>query len=130
MRDCTAELATQLEVPSALVLIIRSVGEDGEFVEREVRPRPISVEILQTQNAFDEAPNIRGQVKRWSVKGVSKRYTREELARQDYDYIIRQSGSIDVVCRLSEIKLQTLTWDLILEQKLGEQQWGNNVRRY
>lgn len=119
LRDCAASIASALNVPTAKSVVVK--GDSKEF---RITPDPIVTEVSQTEEQFDSIPSMSGQAKTFSVKGVSKKYSVTQLDRHELEYLI--DGEIK--CELKEIKENSLTWDLILVQKIGKQRWSNQRR--
>ena len=117
LRDSMPDIAIAFKISSLKKFYIRRRENNGLTVE-QVTPTPVIEEVsLELKNVAD-LNSLKGASKVFQVKGVSKRYTRLQLESEFVDFEIEG----DIQCQLIDIKENTLSWDLRLEQKLGEQQ--------
>ncbi len=117
LRDSLPIVATAFGISSLKRFYIHRRENNGLVVE-EVIPTPVIEEITLELKNVEDLNSLKGASKVFQVKGVSKTYQRIELESEFVDFEIE--GGIQ--CQLIDIKENTLTWDLRVEQKLGEQQ--------
>lgn len=113
LRDRAAKRASAFSVPSAWTLHRRVDGQEKFLIQ----PNPIIREISQLPEVFGEIRQTEGIVKKYRVEGISKCYKREELEYRNIDFLINDT----IVCQLFEIIDQPISWNLILEQRIGDQ---------
>lgn len=123
-RDRAADRATKFGLPNirSLIIVTRLPGEDKYL---EIKPTPTINELGTDSQAIDGLNRVSGAVKTYEVKGISRSYTKEQLEHQAVDYIIDgklKFGEIisGTLCRLTKITEQTLTWEMTLEERIGE----------
>lgn len=127
LRDRVAKLATNFGIPNVRSLFIRTRTQDGDTSYLEVIPIPIITEISNSQDRMNGISGLSGAAQFFDVKGVSRKYTLQQLEYEAVDYII--DGRLDthgqlqggIICQLVSITENSITWDLRLQQKLGEQ---------
>lgn len=124
LRDRSAERATKFGLPTirSLIIVTRLPGEDKYL---EIKPTPVITTLGTENQPIDGLNRVSGAVKTYEVKGISRRYTQEQLEHQVVDYIIDgklKFGELisGTLCRLTKLTEQTLTWDMTLEERIGE----------
>jgi len=117
LRDSLPSVAVAFNVSSLKKFYICRRENNGTVVE-EVIPTPVIQEVTLELKTVEDLNSLKGMSKVFEVKGVSKKYQRIQLESESVDFEIE--GGIQ--CQLIDIKENTITWDLRLEQKLGEQQ--------
>ena len=124
LRDRSAERARKFGLPNvrSLTIVTRLPGEDRYL---EIKPTPIINELSIQNQAIDGLNRVSGAVRTYEVKGISRRYTQEQLEHQAVDYIIDgkfKFGELisGTLCRLTKLTEATLTWDMTLEERIGE----------
>lgn len=128
LRDAAAGRAADYGVPSVRSLILATRTAEGIRYER-IAPDPVVELQRQSPEAIAAIGAVEGQVARYRVRGVSRRYARDTLETQATDYYLDgeiRGGELvgGVLCELAEpIQERTTTWDLILKRKIGEQRW-------
>lgn len=125
LRDYAAPLAAKLAVPTTRSLIIRRrEGKDTSYIE--IQPQPNITTAYPKIEAIYGVGNLQVITGDFEVKGVSRKYTRSQLIGTRIDYIIDgllQNNTVvgGMTCDLVTISENTLTWDLVLRQRIGEQ---------
>jgi hypothetical protein len=120
LRDSIPAVATKFNVSSLKKFYICRRQNNG-FVTEEVIPTPVTQEITLELKTVEELNSLKGMSRVFQIKGISKKYARIQLESEFVDFeIVDVEGSIK--CQLIDIKENTLTWDLRVEQRLGEQQ--------
>jgi hypothetical protein len=117
LRDSLPPVATAFNISSLKKFYICRRENNGLVIE-EVLPTPMVEEITLELKNVEDLNSLKTASKVFQIKGVSKKYERIQLESEFIDFQIE--GGID--CQLIDIKENTLTWDLRVEQKLGEQQ--------
>lgn len=125
LRDYAAPLAVELCIPSARSLIIRR-RESRNTNYLKVEPLPTITTAYPKIEGFDGIGSVQVITGDFEVKGVSRKYMRSQLVGSRIDYVIDgilQDGVVNggMICDLVTITENTLTWDLVLRQKIGEQ---------
>lgn len=125
LRDYIAPLAGELGIPTTRSLIIRR-RESRNTTYLKVEPLPIITTAHPRIEGFDGIGSVQVITGDFEVKGVSRKYTRSQLVGSRIDYVIDgilQDGVVNggMICDLVTITENTLTWDLVLRQKIGEQ---------
>lgn len=124
LRDRGATLASKFGVPNvrSLVIITREENEDRYL---EIEPHPIINEVRSENQEVEGLKSVTGITKTFEVKGISRKYSREQLEHHAIDYII--DGKVKfgklisgITCRLISLNEQTTTWEMTLEQRIGE----------
>lgn len=127
LRDrISGELATDLGLPSARELVIRRRDTESKNITYEqILPRPIIVTVYPRTEGIAGIDNLLVAAGDYEVRGVSRVYPRSHLVGSRIDYAI--DGEIvngvltkGILCELISITESTLTWDLILREKVGE----------
>lgn len=124
LRDRSASLAPSFGVPNlrSLIIVTRLPGEERYL---EIKPLPV-INLLDTNNQEIEGlGNVTGVTRTYEVKGISRRYSREQLEHEAIDYVIDgklKFGELihGTLCRLIRLTEQTITWDMTLEERQGE----------
>jgi hypothetical protein len=118
LRDRISPLADKFGIPTVRTLIIRTrTSIDTSFLE--ITPKPVIKEISPEK---DETPmrSIQGVSRKFSVKGISRRYTQEQLQYLAVDYLV--DGYDGIPCQFVSLVANALTWDLEIEEKITEPQ--------
>lgn len=121
VRDSLSPIAQTFNISSLKKIYIHRRENNGTTVE-EILPTPVIQEINLELKTVENLASLKGVSKVFEVKGISKKYQRIQLESEAVDFEI-QGG---ILCQLIDIKENTLTWDLRVEQKLGEQQIYHN----
>ena len=102
------------------------------FTFIQVSPDPIINELDPNVEPIVRLPAIQGGLKIFEVKGIPARYPRRLLEHESIEYIVdgkltdNGTGVFDIfegtLCHLQGIRQNATTWDLVLQQPIGEQQ--------
>ena len=112
-------------------LILRIRNPVGLFSFIQIKPDPIVNELDPNIEPITRLPAVQGGLRLFEVKGVSAQYSRQILQYEAIEYIldgklVKGYGTSDdvidgTVCHLKGIRENTTTWDLTLQQPIGEQ---------
>ena len=83
-------------------------------------PNPTVIEIFQNEETLENT-NIKGQVRRFKVTGLAKKYDRSYFDRQNTDFVLEFQGKT-LICSLVEVKEHAISWELTLEEAIAQQQ--------
>ncbi|MBN3946455.1 MAG: hypothetical protein HWQ38_08155 [Nostoc sp. NMS7] len=117
LRDSLPSVAVAFNISSLKKFYIHRRENNGTVIE-EVIPTPVIQEVSLQLKTVEDLNSLKGMSKVFEVKGISKKYQRIQLESELIDFEIE--GGIK--CQLIDIKENIITWDLRVEQKLGEQQ--------
>ena len=117
LRDSLPSVAQVFKISSLKKFYICRRENNG-LVREEVIPTPVIEEVTLELKTVEDLNSLKGMSKVFEVKGVSKKYQRIELESEFISFEIEEG----IQCQLIDIKEKTITWDLRVEQKLGEQQ--------
>ena len=124
VRDRAAKQVGKFKLPSSKKLAIRSrVSRGYEYLV--IDPPPRIVHLTPQLEGVSRLQNVQLIAVDWQVQGVSRKYSEEQLFGAGFEYVIDpvfsfgefQSGTI---CQLVGYTENTLTWELSLKEKVGE----------
>lgn len=120
VRDRFAVVASRFGVDDVRSLYAKRRVNNG-FETQPITPNPFIQEIQFDLQSVEDLSSIKGMVRVFQVKGISKNYQRYELEAEVMEYEVSEKNSDNIRCQLVDIKDEGLTWSIRLEQKLGEQ---------
>lgn len=125
LRDRVAPLAKEFGNPNVLSLIVRK-RENGVFRYLEIKPDPVIEEDFPTREEIQKLSSVEGLTRTYSISGISRKYQEDQLRGIGIDYLIGGRISLGeavggVVCNLVSLNRKTLTWDAVLIERIGEQ---------
>lgn len=125
LRDRVAPLAKEFGNPNVSSLIIRK-RENGVFRYLEIKPDPVIEEDFPNREEIQNLSSVEGLTRTYSVSGISRKYREDQLRGIGIDYLIGGRISLGeavggVVCNLVSLNEKTLTWDAVLIERIGEQ---------
>lgn len=117
LRDSMSSVAQIFKISNLKKFYILRRENNG-LIREEVIPIPVIQELNLQLKTVEDLNSLKGMSKVFEIKGVSKKYQRIQLESEFIDFEIEEG----IHCQLIDIKENTITWDLRVEQKLGEQQ--------
>lgn len=130
LADMTAlrdELALEAEgLHTVRSLVIRRRNRDDETF-LTITPKPHITYTSPQTKGLDGVSQIQAANQQFQVKGISKRYSYEDLIGQRLDYwidgvVVDEQLTQGIECSFVSIEEHSTTWDMVLESKIGEQQ--------
>lgn len=127
IRDEAAKAASGMGMPQVRSLVLRKRAASGEPEYVQILPNPVIVQENPESDSIDGLRSVRPTSIRYRASGISRAYTRTEVEQDTYDFFL--DGTVDAYgqlvggkeCLLVSVDdSKELTWDLILEEKLGE----------
>jgi hypothetical protein len=127
LRDSFAQLASTANLQNINLVYLRRKINNGYEMERIV-PDPWVSEVNFDLKTVENLNSIRGMNRVLEIKGVSFKYPRSALEGENIDYQIHEKGEV-LSCKLVKITDNGLTWELTVEERIGEQGlYGNLIR--
>lgn len=125
LRDRIAPLAKEFGNPNVNSLIICK-RENGVFRYLEIKPDPIIKEEFPTREQVQDLRSVEGLTRNYSVFGISRKYTEEQIRGEGIDYLVggrlRLGSPVGgAKCNLLSLERKSLTWDAVLVERIGEQ---------
>lgn len=126
LRSSLSHLVSHLEVPNIKTLIVRKKVARNVYEYLQVEPNPVVTINSPTLEPMTDISAVKLLISKYSVKGVSRNYKSSQLFGDGIDYIIggeMRLGTLvgGVTCKFISCQENALTWDIELEQKIGEQ---------
>lgn len=126
LRKSLTPLVSQFSIPQIRSLIIRKKLARNEYSYLRINPDPVITEVTPSETSFVNVNGVKLLTKRYSVKGVSASYKKDELVGAGIDYVIDGELRLESImggvhCEFVSMQINTLTFDLELLQQIGEQ---------
>ncbi len=129
LRDSLLEGITNLPNMRSLILRTRQyvdTSSEPQYSYTIITPAPIITLAYPRLEGLDGVRSLKLATGNFQVKGVSKAYTRDLLEAAGTEYFVGASLEKDgvvggVICELDSLVEQTLTWEITLKRKIGEQ---------
>jgi hypothetical protein len=126
LRSNLSHLVSHLEVPNIKTLIIRKKVSRNVYEYLQINPNPVVTINSPMSEPMTDVSAVKLLVSKYSVKGVSRNYKSSQLFGDGIDYIIggeMRLGTLvgGISCKFVSCQENSLTWDIELEQKIGEQ---------
>lgn len=119
LRDQLAAIAPISNLPNVNPVYLRRKINQGHETER-ITPDPWVEDVNFELKNVGDLQALRGMSRVLTIKGVSLVYPRSVLQAQNLIYEIHRGDEI-LITRLVQIKDMGLTWDITVEQRIGEQ---------
>lgn len=119
LRDRIAAIAPIFGSPNIKEVFICQKLNSG-IVKQPIQPQPFVQEVKYDLESFPDISSLKGMSRVFEIKGVSKKYPRIEL-EQANEYEVK-----GIRCQLIEIKEESLSWLLRVEEKIGQRQFYGN----
>ena len=126
LRSNFSSLVSHFDVPNIKSLIVRRKLSKEVYEYLEILPKPVVMISTPSAEAMNDISGVKLLVSRYNVKGVSRNYKSTQLFGDGIDYLIDGEMRLGVlvggtVCKFVSCQENALTWDIELEQKIGEQ---------
>jgi hypothetical protein len=126
LRSNLSHLVSHLEVPNIKTLIIRKKVSRNVYEYLQINPTPVVTINSPMSEPMTDVSAVKLLVSKYSVKGVSRNYKASQLFGDGIDYVIGGEMRLGVLvggvsCKFVSCQENSLTWDIELEQKIGEQ---------